>query len=327
LMAFHPGARGRSMVEKYQAAAEQYGYIVAGSNTSRNGPWEVSGAAVKAMATDLGQRLSIDPQRIYLTGLSGGARVAMQVALTNAHIAGVIASSGGYPDSRPRSKVGFAVFGTAGTEDFNYLEMRMLDRKLTSPHRLAVFTGGHTLPPDEVAIDAIEWMELQAMKSDRRARDEALIDRWLQKRRTAIGASAGTETVHGLEALVADFTGLRDVTADAARLNELLKRREMRDALERERDAEDAEARMLQDIVELETRLGDESRRGAVLAALRDRLGRLAEKAAAEEPSSERSRARRVLRAVTAGAGARVEDPEYRALLEQYGQRAIRRRP
>ena len=34
-IAFHPGARGRAMVEKYAAAAEQYGYIVAGSNTSR----------------------------------------------------------------------------------------------------------------------------------------------------------------------------------------------------------------------------------------------------------------------------------------------------
>jgi hypothetical protein len=39
LIAFHPAARGRAMVEKYQAAAERYGYIVAGSNTSRNGPW------------------------------------------------------------------------------------------------------------------------------------------------------------------------------------------------------------------------------------------------------------------------------------------------
>src|SRR6266545_1362234 len=27
LMAFHPSARGRLMVEKYRAAAEQYGYI------------------------------------------------------------------------------------------------------------------------------------------------------------------------------------------------------------------------------------------------------------------------------------------------------------
>src|SRR6185436_11323693 len=72
LLAFHPGARGRAMVEKYAAAAEQYGYVVAGSNTSRNGPWAVSAAAVQAMWGDVSQRFSIDPQRVYLTGLSGG---------------------------------------------------------------------------------------------------------------------------------------------------------------------------------------------------------------------------------------------------------------
>jgi hypothetical protein len=43
--------------------------------------------------------------------------------------------------------------------------MRLLDRKLTSPHHLAVFSGGHTLPPDDVALEAIEWLELQAMKT------------------------------------------------------------------------------------------------------------------------------------------------------------------
>ena len=195
LIAFHPAARGRAMVEKYQAAAEQYGYIVAGSNTSRNGPWSVSMAAVVAMSADLGRRFSIDAKRVYLTGMSGGARVALQVALGKNDIAGVIASSAGYPDSRPRASVPFAVFGTAGTEDFNYLEMRQLDRKLTSPHYLAVFSGGHTLPPDAVAIEAIEWMELQAMKSGRRTRDEALVGLLFEKRQEAIAARLGYELV------------------------------------------------------------------------------------------------------------------------------------
>src|SRR5207248_9970489 len=117
---------------------------------------------------DLGQRFSIDAERLYLTGMSGGARVATQDALNNNNIAGVIASSAGYPDSKPRASVHFAVFATAGTEDFNYIEMRQLDRKLTSPHHLAIFNGGHTLPPDEIALEAIEWMELAAMKSGRR---------------------------------------------------------------------------------------------------------------------------------------------------------------
>jgi hypothetical protein len=39
-------------------------------------------------------------------------------------------------------------------------------RTQARPRRhLAVFNGGHALPPDAVALEAIEWMELQAMKS------------------------------------------------------------------------------------------------------------------------------------------------------------------
>ena len=322
LIAFHPGARGRAMVEKYAAAAEQYGYIVAGSNTSRNGPWSVSGAAVLAMSADLGRRFSIDARRVYMTGLSGGARVAMQVALGKNDIAGVIASSAGYPDSRPRASVPFAVFGTAGTEDFNHLEMRQLDRKLTSPHHLAVFTGGHSLPPDEVALEAIEWMELQAMKSGRRTRDDALVERLLDKRRRQVAASTDpARTADLLDALVADFAGLRDVSAEAARARDLSAQPEVRKALARERSDDDAEARMLQEIVELEAGLGDEAGHAAALLRLHDRLKKIASAANAGTDSPERNRARRVLRSITAGAAARVQDREYHALPEQYGMR------
>ena len=44
--AFDPGARGNVPVERYQAAAAKYGYIVAGSNNSRNGSWQVSTDAI-----------------------------------------------------------------------------------------------------------------------------------------------------------------------------------------------------------------------------------------------------------------------------------------
>jgi len=323
LIAFHPGARGRLMVEKYQAAAEQYGYIVAGSNTSRNGPWSISAAAVQAMSADLGRRFAIDAQRIYLTGMSGGARVAMQVALGKSNnIAGVIASSAGYPDSQPRSSVPFAVFGTTGSEDFNYIEMRLLDRKLTSPHYLAVFNGGHTLPPDAVAIEAIEWMELQAMKSGRRTRDAALVERLFEKRQRAIAETTdAAELVHRLDALVADFKSLRDVTAETNRAKDLARQPDVKKALARERDTDDAEARLIGDIFDLEAALGDDSRHLAALSGLRDRLKKLSEKAAAADDTPERSQARRVLRAITSGASERVQDREYRALLEQYGPR------
>jgi predicted esterase len=317
LLAFHPAARGRLMVEKYQAAAEQYGYIIAASNNSRNGPYAVSMAAAQAMMTDVSRRFSIDPRRLYLAGMSGGARVAMGLALANNNVAGVIASSAGYPDSQPRTSVPFAVFSTAGIEDFNYIEMRLLDRKLSSAHFLAVVEGGHALPPDDIAFDALEWMELRAMQSGRRNRDDALAGRILQKRRGRIAASNPADSVYLLHALVSDFKGLLDVSAEETRLGQMANQADVKKALKRERDADDAEGRILGEIFELESRLGDDGRLPALLT-LRDRLSKLSRTAASEADTPERSQARRVLRSITTGASGRVQDREYLTLLEQY---------
>ena len=321
LLAFHPAARGRAMVETYEAAAEQYGYIVAASNNSRNGPWDVSIAALRAVSDDLGRRFNIDPDRIYLTGMSGGARVALQIALDSKNIAGVIASSAGFADNRPRASVPFALFATAGTDDFNYIEMRQLDRALTSPHYLAVFAGGHTLPPKTVALEAIEWLELQAIKSRRRAGDQALVERLFEKRLARVDAATSQlEAARLLAPLVADFTGLRDVSALAARAAALSRQPEIKKALAREKADDDAEARMLREFFEFEAALHDADQRAVALIRMRDRLSRWASAANAEAESPQRSQARRVLRAVTSGA-AQVQDTEYRKLLEQFSIR------
>jgi len=257
--------------------------------------------------------------------MSGGARVALMVALGSKGIAGVIASSAGYPDSKPRASVPFPIYGTAGTEDFNYLEMRQLDRRLGSPHRLAIFDGGHTLPPDEIALDAIEWMELQAMKSSLRPKDDALVERLFEKRQQQIASAGGAAaTVPQLEALVDDFKGLRDVSAEAARAKELSAQPDVKKAIARQRSADDAESRMLTDIFELEAGLTDESRRALNLGRLRDQLLRYKRVAESETDSPERSQARRLLRSVTFGAVDRVEDSQYLRLLQEISP-AVRR--
>jgi dienelactone hydrolase len=317
LMAFHPAARGKAMVELYRAAAEQYGYIVAGSNTSRNGPWAVSLKAVQAMSDDLGRRFAIDTRRVYVTGMSGGARVALQIALGSKAIAGVIASSAGFPDSQPRQTVPFPIFATAGTEDFNYLEMRRLDRRLTSPHRLAIFSGGHTLPPEAIASEAIEWLELQAMVAGVRVRDEGLIDRLLDKRRRAIDTVESVATLHRLEALVADFKGLRDVSPEESRRAALSKVGAIRKEAGREADDDAAQQRMLDEVFELEQQLRNPDLRFQTLGRLRNVLEEWSRTAMQPTPSADRDRARRLLSAVSAGVATRSDDAEYLKLIEQ----------
>src|SRR3954471_18114843 len=73
LLVFDPGARARRAAEEFQAAAERFGWIVAVSENSRNGPWERSQHAVAAMWPALLATYAVDPARIYTAGPSGGA--------------------------------------------------------------------------------------------------------------------------------------------------------------------------------------------------------------------------------------------------------------
>ena len=317
IFAFDPGGRGRVPVERYQAAAERYGFIVAGSNNSRNGSAE-NGKAVVAMTGDVLSRLRADEHRVYLAGMSGGSRVALGVALGSPkdHVAGVIASSAGYPDGKLRKTLPFPIFATAGTEDFNHLEMRQLDRALTSPHRLAVFEGGHLWLSSELAIDAVEWMELQAMKSGLKPRDEREIDQMFAKRQAAVDASkADKDTFLALQAMADDFDRLKDVRAIAARAAELGRDKNVRAALKRDRDEDDREESMLDDIMMAEARLGAADR-GDALQELRRRWKDLSDTAHAPDDSAARRRARRVLAGLSAGVT--TTDPDYLKIINQY---------
>jgi pimeloyl-ACP methyl ester carboxylesterase len=317
ILAFDPRARGRAPVERFQAAAEMYGYIVAGSNNSSNGSWDKSMLSVRAMTEDIAGRFPIDSRRVYTAGLSGGARVAMQVALSAEGIAGVIASSAGFPDAAPWKSVPFAVFGTAGTEDFNYLELRRLDRALTSPHHVAIFEGGHTWLSSELAVEAIEWMEMQAMKSGRAPRDEALVEKLFAKRAAAVDAQKSeTDACVALASLVADFTGVKDVSAFAAREADLRRSKPVKDALKRERADEQREEQILAEIAE--AGLTDPDRRAASLSQLKIRLAGLSRKSEAAQDSLDRRMARRILRGALLSSVESGKDPEYRKLLEKY---------
>src|SRR5436305_3147021 len=97
LLVFDPFARGEVSVKLFHEAAEKYGFIVVGSNNSRN--FADPSAAIRVLWADIKERYAIDPRRIYTAGLSGGARVASTVALACRNcIAGVIANSAGLPN-------------------------------------------------------------------------------------------------------------------------------------------------------------------------------------------------------------------------------------
>src|SRR4029453_9386649 len=174
LLVFDPGARAARAAEVFREAAERFGWIVAASENSRNGPWEPTLRAINAMWPALLGGYAVDERRVYSAGHSGGATVAWLLAHQTGQIAGGIVSGQPDPQSEQRKAKPFAWFGIAGHTDFNLMEVKKIDEQLArtaSPHRMEFFDGGHQWPPPDLIARAFGWMEIVAMKDVRRSRD------------------------------------------------------------------------------------------------------------------------------------------------------------
>ena len=179
IYAFDPGANGSRPVELMKVPSERYGYIVAGSNNSRNGSWKIEAEAAQAMLKDTEKRFMIDGRRVYFAGFSGGARVAVRLAQICKCVAGVLLNGAGFqPEASASPDAAFAVFAAVGNLDFNYGEIVRMDNdleKLAYAHFLRRFEGPHQWAPPIVMEEALAWFRLQGMKKGLESRDDALI--------------------------------------------------------------------------------------------------------------------------------------------------------
>ncbi len=310
LYCFDPGARGSLPVARFKDAAEKYNYIVVGSNNSRNGPNQPLNDIIKTLWEDTHARFSIDEKQTYLAGFSGGARVAISLGYSlKGLVAGVIACSGGFPSRiSPSTPLPFVLFETAGSEDFNNPEMQSLSRTIAGSlvaNRLAVFEGGHDWLPAELALDAIEWMEIQAMRTGIKAKDEELIDKLFGKAstraRAAEAAKEGYLAYSYYAAAAQDFQGLRAVTEFQQKVAALKDAKEVREAFKREQWIAEEQARRLLSIDSLIGALGQSENKMKALSEVRHSIAIQKKAAAAEQPSAERVVARRVIDSVLIG--------------------------
>src|SRR5205085_5717507 len=135
--------------------------------------------------------------------------------------AGVIGCSGRLADDHDTDNVTFDWFGTAGVNDFNFSETRLIESKLAAlqktTYRVEIFEGGHQWPSSSLLREAVEWMELQAMKRGTRARDEAFIAKMLERDLAAASALTDADALRRYDAIIRTFDRLADVTAAKAK--------------------------------------------------------------------------------------------------------------
>jgi pimeloyl-ACP methyl ester carboxylesterase len=229
ILIFDPAARGRTGVSAFIEAGRKYGFILACSNNSRNGPIGDNFTAAEAMLRDVEERFTADQRRIYAAGFSGGSRFAMAFAVKEKKISGVIGCGAGLPNDRnflPSVNSDFLYYGLAGTRDMNYLEMHDLSGFLNNQTRVIsyfrTFSGGHQWPGSGLTTEAVEWLVLQTMNRKILPADQSFLSYVENKTQNLINTqlSAGNQAdaIMYVRFAIRDFQG----TPFASRLIKLL---------------------------------------------------------------------------------------------------------
>jgi pimeloyl-ACP methyl ester carboxylesterase len=166
---FDPHGSGILPVRKYKALADAYGFILVGSNNSRNGnDWATTETIWQNLTADTRNRLKMDPRRVYTVGFSGGAKVASYVAIQHPGISGVIAGGAGLPDGVSAGDFAFSFTAIAGQGDMNLTELVALSDaldKTRTRHRLILFDGKHEWAAVNTMALAFAGLQFDAMRA------------------------------------------------------------------------------------------------------------------------------------------------------------------
>ena len=220
---FDSHAKGALPVLKYRTIADKYGFILAGSNYSKNGmATEITTKIGKTIIEDIITRLPIDSRRIYAGGFSGGARVATAFADTDSRIKAVIGCSAGLPQQGIKNNFDF--LGIAGTSDMNYLEMEQTNNRLEGTgmrHFLLLFEGKHEWAPEKTMDDAFLWLTFNAMKDHIIPSDSKEIDAFRAKENNNIASKNIFTKLQALIKISSFLDGLADISKEKNQLAEL----------------------------------------------------------------------------------------------------------
>ena len=192
---FDPHGSGALPLNKYRLLADRYGFILVGSNNSKNGnDWSTTEKIWQSLVADSKGRLRIEASRVYTCGFSGGAKVASFVAIQHPGIRGVIAGGAGLPDGVGADSFDFSFTAIAGEGDMNLTELMGISGELDKTrtrHRLLLFAGKHEWAPESTMNLAFAGLQLDAMAKGVLPKDPVFIDRYVKKSRARLAGYVG----------------------------------------------------------------------------------------------------------------------------------------
>jgi len=177
---FDMQGRGKQVASMLAQAAENEGYVVAGSNSLNDSLTITKNVLIASrLMGRVASILPVDSNRIYTAGFGGGARMASLLPTFISKIAGVLSCGAAISNIEVlNSKKPFHFIGVVGVEDYNYAEMlatQKLLHKLKFPNQLLTFQGGAKWPDRRLISMAFRTFTLASMAKGNVEKDDSII--------------------------------------------------------------------------------------------------------------------------------------------------------
>lgn len=177
---FEPAARAAIGIQPFINASEKYGHILVCSNNTKNGSNGRNFDITDNLFDHIYTNFNIKQDEMYLSGFSGGSRLASAIATLTNKFTGVIACGAGFsgtPTHIPTTEE-YAYIGLCGDRDMNYREMLKNKEYLDSKkfkNTLITYDGNHSWPPSEQISRAFDWLHLQKLKKTNPVASEKIL--------------------------------------------------------------------------------------------------------------------------------------------------------
>ena len=156
---------GKFALDKFKQGAIQYPAIIIASNLVKNG-FEGYEGAIQTLIEDVRQKYPVG-KTVFMTGFSGGARMALGYALT--HRQDGLILCGALANSDQIKALRCPVISISGMDDFNFIETaQYLFQEQSTPENLKIelTNASHNWPESPLLANALGFLRLSCQSAD-----------------------------------------------------------------------------------------------------------------------------------------------------------------
>ncbi len=250
---FDPHGSGSYPLSKYNLLAEQFGYILMGSNNSKNGlQFEQTNAIANNLLNEAASRYSVDQKRISFVGFSGGAKVALMNAASQTGLSSVIYCGATIPFDNIQQLP--PALGFAGEGDLNYTEVMASGSTLTEKkivHVIIEWKGKHEWPDSVSFEDAFFWCGFNAMRNKTVPVDQQLIRQYLGKKNKLLAGNQNVLVQYNIyNQMIAFLKDLAAVSFYQLKIDAIVKTNSFRKEIQRKQNILQTESNLKQNYVQ-----------------------------------------------------------------------------